>query len=281
MHIAEQAVYAWTGTPLDEPVSIVPQMSQPNSRFELIAAQGESLPSDLGDLLGLLLQAAYSAEGTGRPLLAPLWAEEGMHRAYAMLRLFDRRAKRHRGRARNGFTAKVECALAHSLASAYRSLATAEEEEVVQCATLLREVALNLGALFGGGSGIVVRTVIERLHLPAYKRRALVLSASELMINALTHAFSAAARDGRIEVSLRQVDEKRACLRVADNGSGLGARRPDTATSIAGGLADLIEADLTYGRTAGWTTIAEIVFPIACAASSRTARIIDMAHHSA
>jgi two-component sensor histidine kinase len=280
MHIAEQAVYAWTGTPLDEPVSIVPQMSQPNSRFELIAAQGESLPSDLGDLLGLLLQAAYSPEGTGCPLLAPLWAEEGMHRAYAMLRLFDRRAKRHRGHARNGFTARVECALAHSLASAYRSLATAGEEEVVQCATLLREVALNLGALFGGG-GVVVGTVIERLHLPAYKRRALVLSASELMINALTHAFPDAARDGRIEVSLRQVDEKRACLRVADNGSGFGARRPNTVTSIAGGLADLVEADLTYGRTADWTTIAEIVFPIVCATSSQTAQVIDMAHHSA
>jgi two-component sensor histidine kinase len=254
-------------------------MPQPNSRFDLIAAQGESLPSELGDLLGLLLQAAYSAESTGRLVLAPLWAEEGMHRAYAMLRLFDRRAKRHRHRARNGFTARVECALAHSLASAYRSLATAEEEELVQCATLLREVALNLGALFG--SGIVVKTLIERLHLPAYKRRALVLSASELTINALTHAFPAAARDRRIEVSLRQVDEKRACLRVADNGYGFGARRPDTATSIAGGLADLVEADLTYGRTAHWTTIAEIVFPIACATSSRTARIIDMAHHSA
>jgi two-component sensor histidine kinase len=281
MHIADQAVYAWTGTPFDEPFSVGPRMPQPNSRFDLIAAQGESLPSELGDLLGLLLQAAYSAESTGHLVLAPLWAEEGMHRAYAMLRLFDRRAKRHRSRARNGFTARVECALAHSLASAYRSLATAEEEELVQCATLLREVALNLGALFGGGSGIVVRTVIERLHLPAYKRRALVLCASELMINALTHAFPAAARDGRMEVSLRQVDEKRACLRVADNGSGFGARRPDTATGIAGGLADLVEADLTYGRTAHWTTIAEIVFPIACATSSRTARIIDMAHHSA
>jgi hypothetical protein len=49
---------------------------------------------------------------------------------------------------------------------------------------------------------------------------------------------------------------------VADNGSGFGATHPNTATSIAGGLANLIEADLAYYRNAEWTTVAEIVFPI-------------------
>ena len=98
MHIAEQAVHAFPGISLGKPLPVGPRMSPPNSRFELIAAQNEVLPSHLGDLLGLLLQAAYSGWRLGRPVLAPLWAEEGMHRAYAILRLIDRRAERDRGR---------------------------------------------------------------------------------------------------------------------------------------------------------------------------------------
>jgi two-component sensor histidine kinase len=278
MPIAGQAVYTWTGT-LDERGTVSSLMREPQPRFESIAAQGKTLPSDLRDLLGLLFQAVYPAEGGGRQFLASLWAEEGMHRAYAMLRLLDRRAGRHDGHAKDAFTAGVECALARSLASAYRSLENVKEEEIVQCAAVLRDVVLNLGALFGG-SGVIVRTVIERLHLPAYKRRALVLSASELIINALTHGFTTASQDARIEVSLRRTDDKRACLRVADNGSGFGAGRPDTATSIAGGLAALVEADLMYCRGADWTTVAEIAFPIERATSARSARIIDMAYHS-
>jgi hypothetical protein len=287
MHIAERAADAWTEMPLGmqpAPRGPIPtdQMNPlPDSRFELVATQNERLPAHLGDLLGLLLQAAYASDGIGRPVLMPLWAEEGMHRAYAMLRLLDMRIDRDRERERHGLTAGVECALARSLASAYRSLATASEDAIVPCSALIRDVVLNLGALFGGRNGVVVRTVIERISLPAFKRRALVLSASELMINALTHAFREAAWPGRIEVSLRVLDDKRACLRVADNGVGFGSRSPDNAVSIAGGLAGLVEADLTYHRTADWTTVAEIVFPVEIAARARTARMIDLAQHRA
>jgi two-component sensor histidine kinase len=127
---------------------------------------------------------------------------------------------------------------------------------------VLRDVVLNLGALFGGGNGLVVRTIIERINLPGYKRRALVLCASELTINALTHAFRGAAGDGRIDVSLCLLDNTRACLRIVDNGAGFASRRPDTAVSIAGGLAGLLEAELTYDRTGSSTTVAEVVFPV-------------------
>jgi hypothetical protein len=267
MHIADQVAYACPGMSLGqrlasgEPVSSGHIVPLPNSRFELIAAQNEALPPHLGDLFGLLLQAVYAADTIGHPALIPLWAEESMHRAYALLRLLDRRAQRDRGCAKGGFTAAVECALARSLASAYRSLATAKEHEIVSCSVLLQEVILNLGALFAGGNGIVVRTVIEQLNLPAYKRRALVLAASELLINALTHAFSGASYDRRIEVSLCLLDDKRACLRVSDNGVGFVRGRPNTTVCVAGGLAGLVEADIAYYRTANWTTTAEIIFP--------------------
>jgi two-component sensor histidine kinase len=280
MHTADRANHAWTGAllPLQpatrKPLHSGQAIAIPESRFASIASQNERLPAHLGDVPGLLLQAA--ADGIGRPVLMPLWTEEGMHRAYATLRLLGRRAERERGRTKTEFTAGVECALARSLASAYRSLAMADEDAVVPCSMLLRDVVRNLGALLGGGNGVIVRTVVERLSLPPYKRRALVLCASELMINALTHAFPDGAQDGRIVVSLRLLDDRRACLRVADNGAGFGSRRPDPAVSVAGGLAGLVEADLTYHRTADCTTVAEVVFPVATAPRTRTARRIDL-----
>jgi two-component sensor histidine kinase len=240
----------------------VPAVTFPGSRFELIAAQSNALPPHLGDLLGVLLQAAAATESVGRPVLLPLWTEEAIHRAYAMLRLLSRQAERERGRVKDIFAAGVEFALARSLATAYGSLASPIEDEVVPCADSLAEIILNLGALFTRGDRIVVRTCIEPLSLPAYKRRALVLCASELMINAITHAFRGGSPDARIEISLLRLGNQSACLRVADNGVGFDRRRPDTSLSIAGGLAGLVESDLTYYRTADWTTTAEIVFPI-------------------
>ncbi len=282
MHIAEKAVHARRGpqipdrSPSTKPLRSGQASSILHSRFELIATQNERLAAHLGDMLGLLLQAAYAADGIGRPVLMPLWTEEGMHRAYATLRLLDRRAERDRGWGRTGLTEGVECALARSLAAAYRSLATAYEDAIVPCSMLLRDVVVNLGALFGGDNGIVVRTAIGRLSLPAYKRRALVLCASELTINALTHAFRDVAQDGRIDVSLRMLDDRCACLRIADNGAGFGSRQPDIAVSVVGGLVGLLEADLTYHRTADWTTVAEVVFPVEIPARMQAARMIDL-----
>ena len=48
-----------------------------------------------------------------------------------------------------------------------------------------------------------IDTDIERMALSADKRRALVLTASELVVNALTHAFRGGS-GGRIGVSLRR-----------------------------------------------------------------------------
>jgi two-component sensor histidine kinase len=232
------------------------------SRFERIAADNENLPPHFGDLVALLLQAVYIDEGAWRPVLQPLWAEEGMHRAYAMLRLLERRTETHPDGARSMLAANDERALARGLAGCYRSLTGMGEGDFVPCSPVLRELAQNLSALFGGNNGVVVRTEIERISLAAYRRRALVLCASELLVNALTHAFGASSRNARVELSLRRLDERRACLRVADNGIGFSAGSPKPWSSVAGGLADLLEARLRYRRTSEWVTVAEVTFPL-------------------
>ncbi len=226
-----------------------------------MAATVERLRPHSATLLGILLNVPDWGCETGRPVLKPLWAEAAMHRAYALLRLLGTRTERAAQRIDDDLTMGVECALAESLAAAYRTLACGPDDGILPCSGLLREVVLNLGALFGS-EGVVVSTTVERLSLPAYKRRALVLCASELTINALTHGFVRSHPRGRIEVSLGLLDGERARLSVADNGAGFRDGRPDCARSVAGGMADLLEADLVYRATPEWTTISEVVFPI-------------------
>jgi two-component sensor histidine kinase len=212
-------------------------------------------------MVGLLLQASYGADATGQAVLQPLWAEEGMHRAYAMLRLLERRSASDHSRSAARLTEQCDCVLARSLASGYRSLSAGAQGDIVPCSPVLRDVARDLTALFGGTHGVVVQTEIERINLPSYKRRALVLCASELLINALTHAFDASCSHARLEVSLMQVGTGRACLRVADNGLGFRAGSPKPWLSVAGGLAELLEANLCYPQTGQCETIAEVTFP--------------------
>jgi len=108
---------------------------------------------------------------------------------------------------------------------------------------------------------VIVEVKIEDVSLPAYKRRALVLAAAELVNNALLHAFAGRAA-GLIEVGLTISGRQTACLRVADNGAGFTTFPPNLGCGVAAGLSDLLEAELVYDRLAGWT-IAEIAFPVA------------------
>lgn len=229
----------------------------PRSRFEHLAADNENLPPPAGDLAALLLQAVFLDERDGHPTLQPLWAEEGMHRAYTMLRLLDSRARAQPGAAPNH-----EHALARSLTRGYRSLTGMPQHATAPCSPVLRELARNLVSLFGDKNGVALRTDIDRISLPAGKRRALVLCASELLLNALQHAFPASSRHARIDLSLRQLDPSRARLRVIDNGIGFPPRSPKPKPGIATGLADLLDAGLRYRRTPDGMTIAEITFPL-------------------
>jgi two-component sensor histidine kinase len=263
-HLADKATEAWTGA-LGEafrnernPVPSATEGPFLGSRYERLASYPEELPFDAGNVLSLLLDAPSSINSI-RPFLMPIWAEEAMHRAYAMLRLLGSQSKREIGRVQDRITAHVEYALARELARTYQSLSTAGEEEIVPCSALFREMVLNLGTLFGSGGNIAISARIKPLNLPAYKRRALALCTSELMINALTHAF-ADASGGRLDVCLRPQNCERWSLRVADNGVGFQGRYPDTKFGVAGGLAGLLEAELTYYRTSSGITIAEVVF---------------------
>ncbi len=211
------------------------------------------------DILRVLLDGSCPTACPGSDVLKPLWVDEGMHRALAIAGLvgemppYDVRAWSGR------FAARLDYALACGLAASYQALSASAGGEVVACSPLLRRVVVSLTSLFGNAS-VRIDTDIERMALSADKRRALVLTANELVVNALTHAFRGGS-GGRIGVSLRRRGNMFGVLQVADNGAGYNGHA--SAAGIAVGLARVLDADLSYAAAPPWRTMATLVFPLA------------------
>lgn len=243
-----------------ETVPIRADESPARVRFEATALLADRVPAKPGDLIGVLLASALPISSRGCAVLRPLWANEAMHRAFSLMRLLQARNRVVRSISENTDATGNDDAIACDLALRFRELEHGGERDAMSCAAVLRDVVMDLGALFGCPANITVEAEIADVSLPAYKRRALVLAAAELVGNALLHAFRGCDA-GRITVALALRGPRAACLRVADDGAGFKVAQPDYVRGVAGGLADLLEADLAYERAAGWT-IAEIVFPI-------------------
>jgi hypothetical protein len=235
-----------------QPVAHLPAAT---SRFETLARLSCKPARPGAVVIDILLAAACPGKNAGPPVLRPIWAEEAMHRSASMIRLLHER--------RHHTTGSPDLAVAEDLAGLFRSLDLPSAHEVVPCSTLLRDIVTNLVTLSGtaaGGPDITLATNIQRLHLPAYKRRALVLTAVELVTNALLHAF-AGRTTGHIAVSLTMLGPARAWLEVKDNGIGFRNGQPNLGCGVAAGLADLLEAELVYFR-GNAVTVAEVVFPV-------------------
>jgi two-component sensor histidine kinase len=229
------------------------------SRFETMARLSARPSPHVEQLLDVLLATARPKTNPGPAVLRPIWAEEAMHRSCAMVRLLDSPGRRSREAA----AAQYDRAVAQDLGRLFQSLDEPSACQDVPCSSLLREIVIDLVTLFGtrpASAEIALLTNIERLYLPAFKRRALILAAVELVINAMLHAFTGRTQ-GRIDVSLTMLGPVRARLEVKDDGVGFSGGKPNLRCGIAAGLADLLEADLVYFRGLTVTT-AEIVFPV-------------------
>jgi hypothetical protein len=234
-------------------------VARSGSRFETMALLSGEQSRHGSTVLAVLLAAVPPKQQGGSSVLQPLWAEEAMHRAFGLMRLVANQTDRNDSTDRTPLLTGWEVGLAQDLAAQFRSLETGDDRRVRPCSGVLRNVVADLCALFGGAANIGLRTEVERMALPAYKRRALVLAAAELVTNAILHGFPAGS-GGQIEVSLTSFGAAHVCLRVADDGVGFIENLPNLDCGIAAGLAELLEADLTYDRRNGWTA-AEIAFP--------------------
>lgn len=216
-----------------------------------------------GAMLAVLFEASRPICRGGLDGPSPLWAEEAMHRAVNLLQLVMTLEQRTWHSDESAISAQLELALARNLANALSGLELKEPDAVLPCSDALRSVTSNLVALFGPTAGdIRLHTSLTRLALLANKRRALVLAAHELVVNAVKHAFCGRDR-GDVVVTLDRPCATTARLLVEDDGPGFSAERPGMGLSIIASLASVLDADCIYCRSRLGGTSAELLFPVA------------------
>jgi two-component sensor histidine kinase len=213
-------------------------------------------------LLAPLLASASltSCEGS---LFRPIWAMEAMRRAYNMIRLVGVLDRNAPVSGIDSHRPDFENRLATALAAIFDSLAIDRDEVLRPCSMALRSFAQNLVELFGSAIGnIALSTCVDRLMLPAFQQRALILLTSELVINVLLHAFRDRI-DGRVAVELWVPRRGDVTLTVSNNGNfpSHAAQQPQVARcSMAGDLAELLEGNVVYMPRVGGGQIAKVTF---------------------
>jgi hypothetical protein len=109
--------------------------------------------------------------------------------------------------------------------------------------------------------GITIATNLTALALPAYRRRALVLTAAELVTQALLRS-ARGKHPGQIRVALGPIDDRQALLLIDDDVHCADASLPADRFDIVSGLADLLEAEVAYRRSSRGGCSAALRFPI-------------------
>jgi two-component system, sensor histidine kinase PdtaS len=198
-----------------------------------------------------------------------VWVEEAMHRAANLQHLaanLERLLDSDRIDASNR---PRTIRRANALASAYQSLDTVDASFPCSCAQGLKDITSGLVEIFGHTVGSLVLSLeLQELPLAGQARRALLLAGSELVVNALCHAF-VGRHTGVIQIAIDHDPVRRnGSLIVADdgvgpsgvtNGSGLGR-------TIVRELADVLDGEVVWRQSpvlGGTEVILNFPLPIA------------------
>jgi len=232
------------------------------SRFEEMTESAGSISGLRQEILGALLKTTVPLTTGGCPALKPLWRSEAIDRADDMIRLIARLEQTAPLSACDLFAARLERRLALELAGTFQALDVVDDSRVLPCSDLLRTLVRDLIELFGPVAGHVgLHTCVEPIQLPAYRRRALVLIASALVCDALSHG-PIPGGDGGMAMLLLRVDAARALFRIDMEGwraPRVGRARP---FEMVANLASLLEGEPVYRTRAFSGATVEIAFPI-------------------
>ncbi len=162
-------------------------------------------------------------------------------------------------------TGSKEIEAAEALAQAYSEIGDANDCAVaVSSKDLLIQVISSLVALFGRGDrNVAIHIRAGELLLPPDRRRLLVLIASELVINALRHAFPV-GRAGLVNAFLR-IDEGHACLTIADNGIGYDGAQHGQGGELLDSLTAMLTGTLKRSTSPTGGLQASVSFPVGAA----------------
>jgi two-component system, sensor histidine kinase PdtaS len=140
----------------------------------------------------------------------------------------------------------------NALARAYRTLDQSDAADPHSCAQGLRDIAAGLVEIFGHTVGSLVLSLdIEPLALTGGGQRALQLAVSELVVNALRHAF-VDRQTGILHIRLEHDRARQeAALVVADDGVGPGdlMHGGGTGRGIVRDLAAVLNGDVVWRQS--------------------------------
>lgn len=195
-------------------------------------------------LLTMLLRSTEPGSCGDGQLLQPIWADEMICRADRTIRLIQ--LLEDRVPCDGGTADGLESRIAINLADTLCALRIERDDEARPCSVLLRHAARDLAELFGDAAGIIgISTGIERLELPAFKRRALVLMASRLLSDILLYV----ARERHSPLLLVTLDRPRRGIARLSIGyeDRPGLFGPiDGSDSVTDDLASLLETAIIY-----------------------------------
>ena len=198
----------------------------------------------------------------GRAAFEPLWTSEAVQRADDIVRLILRLERTAPLGDCDLFAGRLEQRIALELANTYQALYGDDDSEMLPCSDLLRTLVRDLVELFGPvAEHAHLRTCVEPIQLPAYKRRALVLSASALVCHALSHRPIRAGGRSMAVVLLR-VDAARALFRIDMEGWRAPRAGCAKAFRVVADLASSLVDKPVYRAPAFSGPTVEIAFPI-------------------
>ncbi len=241
-----RAVTRHSGSDADLRLAAITRRPKSVSPIETMVSALEYLSPARARILGLLLTATQPGSCGGSKVLQPIWANEMMDRAYQMVRLtrlLDNRVPRNDS---DPVDDSLEWRITSNLTETLRALHIRTDDEAQPCSDLLRATVRDLVELFGEAVGVSgISTCIDRLDLPAFKRRALVLMASHLVVDILLHA----AREHRSPQLLVALDQPRcgvARLSVGYDDRAVPFGPLDGTYGVIDDLASLLETDIIY-----------------------------------
>jgi two-component sensor histidine kinase len=182
----------------------------------------------------------------------PIWAEEATHRAANLQHLATNLDRLLDDRKIDSGNRVRALARANALVRAYQSLDVDPEAGSCSCAVEIKDIATGLVEIYGHNVGSVVLSLeLQPILLAGAARRALVLAASELVVNALRHAFID-RQTGTIEIRLyRDQEAWQDVLVVADDGVGLSnpGEPGGRGHSVVRGLAKVLDGEVVWRQS--------------------------------
>ena len=157
-----------------------------------------------------------------------------------------------------------------SVAAAHKHLQAIEGNDLVDIGPYLGKLCKSLGdSMIDDDRSVSLDVEAQPGSASTSAAVNLGLIVTECVINALKHAFSAKATDGRIRVAY-QVEGSGWRLSISDNGAGMSAGgphagKPGLGTSIVNALAEQLEAKVDVGVSPSGTIVS--ITHASCAAT--------------